>query len=373
MGSNNIYVGELAGDPNTTGQYNSFVGYQAGSSNSTGSSNSFFGYQAGTNTFSNFNSFFGSQAGLTNSTGFSNSFFGVNAGAANTTGRDNSFFGNYVGDQNSTGDRNSFFGSSAGSNSSTGDYNSFFGFQAGVSNTTGSNNTIIGNFADVGSNNLTYATAIGAEAVVSNSNSIVLGRPNGSDTVRVPGVLSVTGSSLFNGTLAVTGSSASVFSGTVAVSTLGSAGSTSLCRNASNQISTCSSSARYKNNISSFNSGLSLINRLRPVSFNWKDGGMLDMGLVAEEVNAVEPLLTTTNASGEVEGVKYDRVGVVIINAVKEQQAQIEAQSARVEALERQNQLQKDRIATQQRQIDELKAIVCSLKPDAGGCKQEEK
>ena len=47
---------------------------------------------------------------------------------------------------------------------------------------------------------------------------------------------------------------------------------------------------------------------------------MLDMGLVAEEVNAVEPLLTTTNTSGAVEGVKYDRVGVVLINAVKEQQ-----------------------------------------------------
>jgi hypothetical protein len=34
----------------------------------------------------------------------------------------------------------------------------------------------------------------------------------------------------------------------------------------------------------------------------------------------------TLNNDGQVEGVKYDRVGVVLINAVKEQQAQIEAQ-----------------------------------------------
>ena len=102
-GTNNVFVGELSGNSNTTGQYNSFVGNQAGSSNSTGSSNSFFGYQAGTNTIGGNNSFFGSQAGLTNSTGSSNSFFGEGAGAANTTGSANSIFGEYAGTQNSTG------------------------------------------------------------------------------------------------------------------------------------------------------------------------------------------------------------------------------------------------------------------------------
>ncbi|MBK9765527.1 MAG: tail fiber domain-containing protein [Chloracidobacterium sp.] len=131
---------------------------------------------------------------------------------------------------------------------------------------------------------------------------------------------------------------------------LGSAGSTALCRNASNEISTCSSSARYKDNINTFTSGLELIRKLRPVSFNWKDGGIADMGLVAEEVNAVEPLLTSTNDQGEVEGVKYDRIGVVLINAVKEQQSQIEAQ---------------------QREINELKQIVCELRPTAKVCLQK--
>ena len=74
-----------------------------------------------------------------------------------------------------------------------------------------------------------------------------------------------------------------------------------------------------------------MIKQLRPVSFNWLANNQADFGLVAEEVSKVEPLLTTVNEKGEVEGVKYERVGVVLINAVNEQQAQIEAQARQIE------------------------------------------
>jgi len=106
---------------------------------------------------------------------------------------------------------------------------------------------------------------------------------------------------------------------------IGAGGANSLCRNSLFQISSCSSSRRYKDNIADFSSGLSLLNRLRPVTFDWKESKMHDLGLVAEEVAEIEPLLVTHNDKGEIEGVKYDRLGVVLINAIKEQQAQIEA------------------------------------------------
>jgi type III secretory pathway lipoprotein EscJ len=93
------------------------------------------------------------------------------------------------------------------------------------------------------------------------------------------------------------------------------------------------------------------------VSFNWRDGGTLDVGLVAEDVAKIEPLLTTTNEKGQVEGVKYDRVGVVLVNAVKEQQAQIEAQS--------------ETIKRQQQQIDALTKLVCSTNADTAICATE--
>ena len=107
------------------------------------------------------------------------------------------------------------------------------------------------------------------------------------------------------------------------------------CRNASNQISTCSSSLRYKTNIAPFQSGLNLVNRLQPITFNWRANNHADLGFGAEDVAKIEPLLVTYNERGEVEGVKYDRVAVVLLNAVKEQQAQIKQQQTLIEDLRR--------------------------------------
>ena len=78
---------------------------------------------------------------------------------------------------------------------------------------------------------------------------------------------------------------------------------------------------------------MNLVNRLRPVTFDWKDSQAHDLGLVAEEVAEAEPLLVTRNEKGEVEGVKYDRLSAVFINAFKEQQAQIERQRDQITSL----------------------------------------
>jgi hypothetical protein len=132
-------------------------------------------------------------------------------------------------------------------------------------------------------------------------------------------------------------------------------GAASLCVPVnSNEIAFCGSSIRYKDNVNDFSPGLSLIRRLRPVTFDWKHSQVHDLGLVAEEVATVEPLLVTHNEKGEIEGVKYDRVGVVLINAAKEQQAQIERQEKLIEA--------------QQGQIESLKKLVCAANPTAELC-----
>ncbi len=329
-GFGNLFVGRNAGDNNTTGNNNSFVGTLAGRDNTSGFHNSFVGVVAG----------------FRNTTGFHNSFFGSNAGDSNTTGGNNSFVGFSAGFSNTTGFHNSFVGVRTGFSNTTGFHNSFFGSNAGASNTTGNNNTIIGTGADVGSNNLSFATAIGANAVVGQSNTIALGRSDGSDKVRVFG--------------------------------LGAAGSTQLCRNADNEISTCSSSLRYKTNIAPFSFGLSFINQLRPISYKWKDGGMKDIGFGAEDVARVNPLFVAYNAAGEVEGVKYERLSAVFVNAFKEQQAQIEVG-------QKENERQKDLIVEQETQIKDLrkqlqqqqiliermKKAVCQQNPQAEVCQEE--
>jgi hypothetical protein len=72
---------------------------------------------------------------------------------------------------------------------------------------------------------------------------------------------------------------------------------------------------------------------MHPISFAWKANGTRDLGLGAEDVAKVEPLLVTHNDKGEIEGVKYDRLNVVLINAIKQQQEQIETLRAQNAAL----------------------------------------
>jgi len=326
---NNTFVGRVAGAENTSGNGNTFVGSFAGANNITGFSNSFLGEFTGQNnqTGTN-NSFFGSFAGRLNKSASDNSYFGSDAGNK-STGAANSLFGSNAGSSNQTGFANSFFGKDAGLINDNGFANTFVGRAAGSANVSGNSNTIIGAAADVAADDLSFATAIGAGAQVGTSNTITLGRNNGNDGVRVPGTLTLI--------------------------TLGSAGSTSLCRNASNQIATCSSSRRYKKDLHPFTRGLALLNQLKPITFKWKADDSSDLGFGAEDVAAVEPLLVTRNNKGEVEGVKYDRISAVLVNAVQEQQQQISQQQ--------------EQIKRQRDEIESLKKLVCRRHRRAPVCK----
>jgi hypothetical protein len=330
----NTFVGDSAGFSNTSGSGNAFFGKDAGHGNTTGFANTFIGKDAGHgNTTGRDNTFVGNGAGADNTTGNYNIFIGSDAGERNTTAGGNIFIGLLAGGDNTIGDENTFIGGNVGERNTTGSSNTFVGRLAGTGNTIGLNNTIIGARANV-SGNLIYATAIGAGAVVSDNNSVVLGRPDGSDAVRIPGAVLIDGS--------------------LVVHTLGSAGSTQICLNAADRLAPCSSSLRYKSNVESFFGGLGVVKRLRPITFNWKDGGMADVGFGAEEVERVEPRLTIRNKQGDIEGVKYAQLTTVLVNAVKEQQAQIEQYHKQ--------------FAAQQSELAALKQLLCRNHPKAAVC-----
>jgi hypothetical protein len=164
----------------TTGGNNTFVGTSAGKANVAGSLNAFFGSGAGRTTNQCCNAFLGAFAGASNTTGSLNVFVGENAGSANTAGFGNTFVGQETG-----------FDAVPGTGTTTGSNNTFVGQKAGKANATGSGNTTVGANANVGSGALTFATALGADAVVTTSNTVVLGRA--ADTVRIPGALLVAG------------------------------------------------------------------------------------------------------------------------------------------------------------------------------------
>lgn len=362
----------------------------------------------------NLNLSVGRSAGLANSSGELNTYVGYSSGLNNSTGSSNAFSGALAGNNNTSGSFNAFFGRSAGSANTTGGNNTFFGAYAGTSNVSGSRNTLIGFNADVLSPGLINATAIGVDAAVGASNSLVLGRINGvngasSNTNVGIGTTAPTtrlevsdngGSILFGGAGCPSGSVAiglnGPFSnctnytirgngvdillnrptggeilvrenngstqvrikstGILQLNTLGTAGLDALCRNSSNDVAGCSSSIRYKTNVASFTAGTDIIHKLSPVSFEWKEGGSHDIGLIAEEVAAIEPRLITLNDKGEIEGVKYDRMVVVLVNAIKEQQEQMEKQRRQLEI--------------QQQMIVRLSKQICEMEKGLAICKE---
>ena len=91
----------------------------------------------------------------------------------------------------------------------------------------------------------------------------------------------------------------------------------------------------------------------------------------------MEPLLASYNRDGQIQGVKYDLLTVVLINAVKERQAQIESQSRSLEEQREQlrrnseeNQKQQFQIDRQQKQIEALKKLLCGQNAGADACKE---
>jgi len=369
-GTDNTFAGVSAG-PSNMGSDNSFFGKEAGLSNTGGLNNSFFGSGAGlANTSGYFNSFFGSRAGTASTTGVSNSFFGYRAGVQNTTGHANTFIGKEAGVSNRTGQLNTIIGALADVGSDDLLNATAIGRSSYV---TQSNSLVLGTV--IGENGAGFATKVGIGVSAPSATFHVVGASNVATTPLM--ILQSSGSQIplafksgaaeaarvradnggslvlatLNGTdknihlragddsatdLFIQSSTGRVgigtttpdatldVFGTIRFDAYGSGNGAELCRVfATRLIANCSSSSiRNKENVMDFRSGLDVVRRLRPVSFNWKSDGQRDIGLVAEEVNKVEPLLSTYEAGGEVDGVRYNRLPVLLINAVQQQQAQ---------------------------------------------------
>ena len=99
-----------------------------------------------------------------------------------------------------------------------------------------------------------------------------------------------------------------------------------------------SSSIRWKENIQPIDEVLNKVLQLRGVSFNWTEerGGGHDIGMIAEEVGKVFPEVVQYEADGKnAEGMDYGKLTTVLVEAVKEQQKQINALKAEIEELKK--------------------------------------
>ncbi len=164
---NNILVGNTQ-PANLKGTNNIYIGQDAGATTTTSKDNIFIGHNSGINA---------------TSTSLSNTFVGDNTGKA-TSSAGNSYFGSSAGSASTSAGFNSFFGLASGSGTTIGGGNTFFGVASGQVNVTGNYNTAIGYNAGPGpGTNFSNTTAIGDGALVSQDNSMVLGKKGSSGSL----------------------------------------------------------------------------------------------------------------------------------------------------------------------------------------------
>jgi hypothetical protein len=120
------------------------------------------------------------------------------------------------------------------------------------------------------------------------------------------------------------------------------------------------SDARLKENLVPLQDSLSKVRELQGYTFNWKEGGRADVGVVAQEVEKVFPQLVKTDAKGY-KSVEYGNLVAPLIEAVKELATKVDGLATRVFNTEnRQTELEK-RVEAQQAQIDALQKQLTEL------------
>ena len=216
--------------------------------------------------------------------------------------------------------------------------------------TVGSTTVRLGHNATVPSTSTNFDIAIGSQAQASDIGSIAMGRSSaaqGAGAIALgPYAQSIHANAVV---IASTGTSAapvqSVAAGSFVVKpvrNLMSGSSTMKYDITSGEISYQTSSRRYKYDIQNVSAAATAgVLDLQAVSFQSifdPPNGPRYYGFIAEEVVKVDPMLVYTRhdeASGEevIEGVHYDRVGPLLVQATRELKAKVDAQAQELDAL----------------------------------------
>lgn len=298
----NYFIGHRAGESITTGKYNTFIGYETGKNSTWGNGNMFIGFNAGhENIDGALNIFIGNEVGY--------SFTGVD------DGEENVFIGNKAGRNVTTVANSIFIGTQSGLNCSSLTYsNTFIGDRTGANGNPKSLNTFIGasaGFHSSGENN-TYIGAYAGNANYSGNNNVFVGYQAGS---------SETGSNKLY-----------IANNNLTTLIYGDFSAKEVTIDGDLYATTVTpSDFNLKHNFTEIKSGLKLISALTGYYFNWNDHAKEEfnysdeeqIGVIAQDVEKVLPQLIVINSKGY-KAVDYSKLSPVIIQAIKEQQTQIE-------------------------------------------------
>jgi len=348
-GDQNTATGAGALLNNTTGNNNTASGVLALFDNTTGGSNTATGFGAlGNNITGNENTASGANALLTNTTGNGNTGSGFNALTANTTGGSNTAIGAAALSSNTTGNSNTAIGETVLAQNTAGNFNTGSGFNALVNNTTGSDNTATGHFALLLNTTGIGNTAVGLNALEFNTTgggNTALGQGAGLNVGTANNVICIgaNGENVDN----------SCYIGQIFGQT--SSGGTAVFVNATGKLGTATSSRRFKQDIKPMEQVSKSLYQLKPVAFRYKKeidpAGTSQFGLLAEEVEKVNPDLVVRDQEGKAYSVRYDQVNAMLLNEfLKEHRTvqELKSNAAKQEAT----------IAHLQKEIDGLTTVL---------------
>jgi trimeric autotransporter adhesin len=331
-GNNNTGIGAGALEFNTTGINNTATGESALESNTTGESNTASGFNAlFSNTSGSFNTSTGVVSLYSNTSGSSNTATGFRALYLNNGG-DNTATGIFAMYNNTTGGENSALGVRALNNNTTGNGNTAVGTLALVNNTVGDNNIALGNLAGTqitaGSDNI----EIGNRGLAADSRTIRIGRHGTQTATFIAGI---------SGAIVPTGVAVIV--------------------DRSGHLGTTTSSARFKEAIRPMDKASEAILELQPVTFRYKKEldpeDIPQFGLVAEEVEKVNPDLVARDEQGKPYTVRYEAVNAMLLNEFLKEHRKVEGEAeinrqqqasiARLEAIVKEQALQIQKVTAQ--------------------------
>jgi hypothetical protein len=317
--SHNTATGYISLYNNTTGSFNTATGDRALYSNTTGTQNTANGYQALNNNTATGNTAVGYQAALGNTSAFGKTAVGFQA-ALIGNGSYNTAVG-YQADMNSNSISNDAFGYQALQSVTTGTFNVGIGAAALHVLVSGSENTALGN---------------GAGQFITGSSNVVLGELAGNAVTTAGNVICI-GALLSGANVNNSCYIGSIFGQT-------SSGGTAVFINSAGQLGTTTSSRRFKDEIKPMDKASEALFALKPVTFFYKKEiepqRIPQFGLVAEDVEKINPDLVVRDAEGKVNTVRYEAVNAMLLNEflkehckMQKLEATIAKQQKQIEAL----------------------------------------
>src|SRR5436190_5393189 len=331
-GNDNTAVGLDALYNNSTGDANTATGSGALFGNTTGFDNTANGYEAlFSNTTGNRNAATGVGALSSNTTGFNNTANGASTLQFNTTGLDSTATGFEALQNNSSGNNNTATGVQALTANTIGNSNTADGFGALSNNASGNNNIALGNGAGqsliTGDNNID----IGNTGVAAEANTIRIGTVGTQTNAFMAGIFGVT----------VTKGVSVVIDSTGHLGTKGS-------------------SERFKDAIKPMDTASEAILALKPVTFHYKKEldpeGIPQFGLIAEQVEKVNPALVARDDQGKIYTVRYDAINAMLLNEFLKEHCKLQKLEAGMEVLVA-------RLKEQEAQIQKVSAQLEVSKP----------